>query len=299
MRRNKAEFSSVDPSLQRFSLCLTTHADAVRLVFFRVGCTLTLFWDILLLPETLSEAVKILKLDYLVRAINQHKMDQAIIFCRTKLDCDNAEQYLTALGNGGMVNEYSCVCLHSDRSPQERRANLAAFKVNWALAERCSQLEPSGWPNGAPNSSQAGGQTVLPTRAKWVAERCSQLEPSGWPNGAPNSSQVFNLVQVGYRLATHLAWVGSSWPEFDQAKIFVQIDPGFPPRPTQANSCQVVLLLLADCAVNGRSQTIKIKWFSCELAELARLCSTVWPGLNPFTPKFKSTFSQPFKRNDV
>ena len=28
-----------------------------------------------------------------------------------------------------MVNEYSCVCLHSDRSPQERKANLQAFKV--------------------------------------------------------------------------------------------------------------------------------------------------------------------------
>ena len=31
-----------------------------------------------------------------------------------------------------MVNEYSCVCLHSDRSPQERKANLQAFKVTIA-----------------------------------------------------------------------------------------------------------------------------------------------------------------------
>lgn len=28
-----------------------------------------------------------------------------------------------------MVNEYSCVCLHGDRRPQERKANLLAFKV--------------------------------------------------------------------------------------------------------------------------------------------------------------------------
>ena len=28
-----------------------------------------------------------------------------------------------------MVNEYSCVCLHGDRRPQERKANLQAFKV--------------------------------------------------------------------------------------------------------------------------------------------------------------------------
>lgn len=28
-----------------------------------------------------------------------------------------------------MVNEYSCVCLHGDRRPQERKDNLMAFKV--------------------------------------------------------------------------------------------------------------------------------------------------------------------------
>ena len=48
--------------------------------------------------EALSEAVKLLKADYLVKAINKHKMDQAIIFCRTKLDCDNIENYLLTLG---------------------------------------------------------------------------------------------------------------------------------------------------------------------------------------------------------
>ncbi|XP_068698338.1 ATP-dependent RNA helicase DDX1-like [Montipora foliosa] len=81
-------------------------------------------------PESLSEAVKILKVEYLVTAINEHKMDQAIIFCRTKLDCDNVENHLMSLGGGpkAMVNEYSCVCLHSDRSPPERKANLQAFK---------------------------------------------------------------------------------------------------------------------------------------------------------------------------
>lgn len=44
--------------------------------------------------------MKILKIEYLVTAIKQHKMDQAIIFCRTKLDCDNVEQYLVSLGGG-------------------------------------------------------------------------------------------------------------------------------------------------------------------------------------------------------
>lgn len=50
--------------------------------------------------ESLSEAVKLLKADYLVKAINAHKMDQAIIFCRTKLDCDNIEEYLQSMGGG-------------------------------------------------------------------------------------------------------------------------------------------------------------------------------------------------------
>lgn len=48
--------------------------------------------------ETLSEAVKMLKGEYCIRAINEHKMDKALIFCRTKLDCDNLEKYFNQLG---------------------------------------------------------------------------------------------------------------------------------------------------------------------------------------------------------
>ena len=54
---------------------------------------------ILIFPEMKSEAVKILKGEYLLKAICELKMDQAIIFCRTKLDCDNIEKYLLAKGN--------------------------------------------------------------------------------------------------------------------------------------------------------------------------------------------------------
>lgn len=75
--------------------------------------------------EMLSEAVKILKGEYCVRAISEHRMDRAIIFCRTKVDCDNLERYLK---QQGQRNEYSCVCLHGDRKPQERKANLEMFK---------------------------------------------------------------------------------------------------------------------------------------------------------------------------
>jgi ATP-dependent RNA helicase DDX1 len=59
---------------------------------------------------------------------------QAIIFCRTKLDCDNLEQYLTALGGANpMANEFTCACLHSDRRVEDRRANLQKFKVVFML----------------------------------------------------------------------------------------------------------------------------------------------------------------------
>ncbi|KAG8037523.1 hypothetical protein G9C98_005733 [Cotesia typhae] len=74
--------------------------------------------------ETLSEGVKIMKGEYCIRAIKEHKMDRCIIFCRTKLDCDNLEKYFRQVGG----NEFSCVCLHGDRKPPERKANLEKFK---------------------------------------------------------------------------------------------------------------------------------------------------------------------------
>lgn len=48
----------------------------------------------------LSEAIKILKAEYCVKAIEKYKMDKALIFCRTKLDCDNLENYFISLGGG-------------------------------------------------------------------------------------------------------------------------------------------------------------------------------------------------------
>ncbi|KII71621.1 ATP-dependent RNA helicase DDX1 [Thelohanellus kitauei] len=58
-------------------------------------------------------------------------MDQVIIFCRTKLDCKNLEAYFCKLGGGPCVpydNQFSCRCLHSDYSQQERINNLNAFR---------------------------------------------------------------------------------------------------------------------------------------------------------------------------
>lgn len=64
-----------------------------------------------------SEAIKILKGEYAVRAIKEHKMDQAIIFCRTKIDCDNMEQYFIQQGGGG-------------RSQREKLENKTKKKQN-------------------------------------------------------------------------------------------------------------------------------------------------------------------------
>ena len=53
--------------------------------------------------ETLSEGVKVLKGEYVLKAINHFKMDQCIIFCRTKLDCDHLERFLRSQGIGTFV----------------------------------------------------------------------------------------------------------------------------------------------------------------------------------------------------
>jgi superfamily II DNA/RNA helicase len=52
--------------------------------------------------------------------------------CRTKVDCDNLENYFNQVGGGARnrQNPFSCVCLHGDRKPQERKENLEKFKRN-------------------------------------------------------------------------------------------------------------------------------------------------------------------------
>ncbi|XP_011500025.1 PREDICTED: ATP-dependent RNA helicase Ddx1 [Ceratosolen solmsi marchali] len=90
--------------------------------------------------EALSEAVKILKGEYCLRAIKEHKMDSAMIFCRTKLDCDNLESYLNLTGD----KELTCVCLHSDRKPIERKNNLNRFKQKEVKFLICTDVAARG-----------------------------------------------------------------------------------------------------------------------------------------------------------
>jgi len=90
--------------------------------------------------ESLSEGVKRLKGEFVVAAIDTHSVDKAIVFCRTKLDCDNLERYLQQKGGSA----YSCVCLHGDRKPNERRENLEAFKRDKVRFLICTDVAARG-----------------------------------------------------------------------------------------------------------------------------------------------------------
>lgn len=96
--------------------------------------------------ETLSEAVKMLKGEYIVKAVSEHNMDRCLVFCRTKVDCDNLERYFNQLGGGGRTaeNPYSCVCLHSDKKPQERKENLEKFKKGHVKFLICTDVAARG-----------------------------------------------------------------------------------------------------------------------------------------------------------
>ncbi|XP_067098227.1 ATP-dependent RNA helicase DDX1 [Osmerus mordax] len=97
-------------------------------------------------PEMWSEGIKILKGEYTIRAIKEHKMDQAIIFCRTKIDCDNMEQYFIQQGGGPEKkgHQLSCVCLHGDRKPQDRKHNLEVFKKQEVKFLICTDVAARG-----------------------------------------------------------------------------------------------------------------------------------------------------------
>uniref|UniRef100_A0AAZ3R7P1 ATP-dependent RNA helicase n=1 Tax=Oncorhynchus tshawytscha TaxID=74940 RepID=A0AAZ3R7P1_ONCTS len=96
--------------------------------------------------EMWSEAIKILKGEYTIRAIREHNMDQAIIFCRTKIDCDNMEQYFIVQGGGPdkKGHQLSCVCLHGDRKPNERKTNLDRFKKQEVKFLICTDVAARG-----------------------------------------------------------------------------------------------------------------------------------------------------------
>eukprot|EP01114_Cavostelium_apophysatum_P021239 TRINITY_DN7357_c0_g1_i1.p1 TRINITY_DN7357_c0_g1~~TRINITY_DN7357_c0_g1_i1.p1 ORF type:complete len:735 (+),score=215.11 TRINITY_DN7357_c0_g1_i1:84-2288(+) len=82
--------------------------------------------------ESVSEAIKLLKPQLLMKIINSFKMDQAIIFCRTRIDCDNLEVFMKSITGkkGPMIDtEYSCAVLHAGVPQKERTNVLKKFKA--------------------------------------------------------------------------------------------------------------------------------------------------------------------------
>ena len=64
-------------------------------------------------------------------------------------------------------------------------------------------------------------------QSEWKCVFGDQLFSAQTISTQANSSQVHNFDGVGYRLATpaHFVWVGWSWLEFDEARIFAQLKP--------------------------------------------------------------------------
>ncbi|XP_077982085.1 ATP-dependent RNA helicase DDX1-like [Glandiceps talaboti] len=151
--------------------------------------------------DTMSEAVKLSKPDYVISAIREHKMDQAIIFCRTKLDCDNLERYFIAMGGGprSRGHTFSCVCLHGDRKPNERRQNLDSFKMNKVRFLICTDVAARGidvrgipyvinvtMPDEKSNYVHRIGRVGRADRMGLAISLVSQVPEKVWYHGCPS-----------------------------------------------------------------------------------------------------------------
>lgn len=100
-----------------------------------------------------SLAIKRMKPEMVARLIDAYQMEQCLIFCRTRLDCDNMKDFLDKKGGGrkfsgkaekGKENPYSNVCLHSGYKPAERRENLEMFKDGDVRLLICTDVAARG-----------------------------------------------------------------------------------------------------------------------------------------------------------
>ncbi|PFH31733.1 putative ATP-dependent RNA helicase DDX1 [Besnoitia besnoiti] len=100
-----------------------------------------------------SQRAKEIKPHLVAALADAFKMEACLVFCRTNLDCDNLEQFLTALGGGrrfagkaesGKENPYSCVVLAGMRSQEERNKNLAHFKAGDVRFLICTDVAARG-----------------------------------------------------------------------------------------------------------------------------------------------------------
>jgi ATP-dependent RNA helicase DDX1 len=79
--------------------------------------------------ERVSRNIKLHKSQLVVKVIDTLNMDRAMIFCRTRLDCDNLSKYLTTLSHGkGPAAIYSNTVFHRGLSLDAQQKSLDDFR---------------------------------------------------------------------------------------------------------------------------------------------------------------------------
>ncbi|KAA6387693.1 MAG: putative ATP-dependent RNA helicase DDX1, partial [Streblomastix strix] len=92
-----------------------------------------------------SQLIKKMKPWILKQAIDKLRPEQAFIFVRTKLDCDNLEKFFKQFQvKSALESVYSCVVLHSDRPQHERRLNFEQFKAGDVKYLICTDVAARG-----------------------------------------------------------------------------------------------------------------------------------------------------------
>ncbi|KAH7976563.1 hypothetical protein HPB52_016205 [Rhipicephalus sanguineus] len=193
-------------------------------------------------PETLSEAVKILKGEYTVRAIQQQNMDQGIIFCRTKLDCDNLENYLNHLSkviNVTLPDEKSNYVHRIGRVGRAERMGLAISLVA-AVPEKVwyhSNCSSKGRNCFNTNLTDRGGCCIWYNEPQYLADiedhlnvTIQQVEPDlKIPADEFDGKVVYGQKrrEMGSGYATHTAQMAPAVQELAQLEkksqsIFIQ-----------------------------------------------------------------------------
>ena len=97
-----------------------------------------------------------------------------------------------------------------------------------------------------------------------------------WPNGPPNSSQLEPSSQLRWSWVSFGHPLGLSWLElleFDQAQIFAQLEPSFPPFRHLSQLKPTLSKLFCYCYVTTRPYSDNCT-VSCDLT---RLGGIVWP----------------------
>ena len=117
--------------------------------------------------------------------------------------------------------------------------------------------------------------------------KCDKVNGRLWQETIAVVSSVSSVLPTQAKFATsmelgivwpptwlELARVGSSWLEFDQAQLFAQLEPGFPPFGHLSQLKLTLAKLFCYCYVTTRSYSDNCMMVSCKLA---RLGGIVWP----------------------